>query len=278
MDWIDHPGYAAFFDWIGDHVTYLSSDDAESIVDGLWERGMPPPSMEAMSALAKWASTFWDNVADLRTNAHLRDELKQYTRAWGLDQIESVDLRGHGGSAYDHPIHRAIEIPIDVGEVEGIVEGASNLEIERYPAESWSLNAGAAENFLRSGRTGVVLSQPSPVPGSLIWNFTNPVLGYEAFRSEFSEEYEVITESQCSSCTFEEILKINFRLSPGEEVEEAERLQDALDRKYRVLGTHSIPIPDSFPEVVGSVFGILRLMHDRRQYIMGFSDVYGRPT
>ena len=200
--WAQEPVYAELFEWVLDNVEHLSEPDAEELVEDLWGRDIPPPSLKAMDALSKWASYEEDNVEWLRNDEELRTELRRYTERHGLDET----FGGAGwSSVYDMEIYRALKLPVDAEGMAQVITGESNMEIYRMPAESWTLDVEAAEGFLDGAETGVILSQPKPVPGTLIWNFTNRVLGYDAFRSSFHGEREIILESQCESCTFEEI-------------------------------------------------------------------------
>ena len=261
-DWTDHPGYLAFHDWILDNVDYLGMEASEAIVEGLARKGMPPPSIAAMSALAKWASTAADNVEDLRADPDLLEELQEYTESWDLDRIDpGFDP---SGSVYDHPIYRALRLPVTPPEIERIVEGQDDLEILQHPAESWSLDDSAASEFLKPGDTGVILQQEGIAPGTLIWNFTNPVLGYTAFRSAFRSEWEVILESQCDRCTFEEIALIAFEIAEGDEgVDALQSIQIGLtDRGYRATRRRE--------RGEGYNHGYLWLDHDYRTFRMSY--------
>ena len=234
-DWNSkHPGYEAFFYWVKDNIPYLTAEEAAEVVDGLADRDMPPPPVYAMDELAKWASTASDNVEEVRENPWLRNDLRNYTEKWGLDEISENRMQGMqpSGGVYESPVYRAIRLEsVDFASVAEIVYGNLDLEIFQHPAESWSLREMGARSFLGDNSSGVVLHQESPRPESLIWNFTNPVLGYDAFKSRFRHEAEVILESQCDSCKFEEIVQVNFG-----EVEDADvayddlrELEEALD-------------------------------------------------
>lgn len=194
----------ALVDWVMD-IPNMSENRALGIFDVMKRKGIELPDPEIMKVVGKWASTAEDNTEVLRKSPAIKKKIAKYTND------NKLYFTDDGTDVRKKQIYRAINLPTVMFKIiPDVISGKDSFKIRRQIAESWTLDFGAAMKFCGTtgGKGCLILRQPSLSSGSLIWNFMNKYMGYEAFNSGFRQEKELILESQCDRCNFKEISAI----------------------------------------------------------------------